>query len=464
LTQATAAVPQKAGERSRIVWWAHVARALAALVVVFARFVVEFREQDALVKAFTYITPIPLSSLPTTFAYHVYQWPRENLYIDPGTAAVGMFFMLSGFVIPFALERRTLVAFGLRRILRVYPTLWAATALSIFFIWLTTRGQTFPLGQGQVATSGTLVAQYGGQNWIDPSYWTIPIEELFYLSAAILAATRLLRRPVVLVGAIALISAVGLALGRVLPTAGETPDWTFWTRFWVGRNLIFMTFIYAGVSLHMLYRGYWSRRTFAIVVACIVGIFYFSLHHGPFQPPYLPHDSQAVGYFNSFVVGLGIFLVFYLIGNRIPKSKPVETLGNMSYEVYLSVTVIGWTILAFLTRSLGYFWALPLATAAVLVVAYLLYRLVEKPTYDLAQRITAHPRFRTASSWSDPPGRRRRRRARPGIADPVREPIEPPEPSTLGLNLASPPGNGGAAAAPLDAEPDAEPSGVEPTS
>ena len=105
MTQATAAVPQKAGERSRIVWWAHVARALAALVVVFARFVVEFREQDALVKAFTYITPIPLSSLPTTFAYHVYQWPRENLYIDPGTAAVGMFFMLSGFVIPFALER-----------------------------------------------------------------------------------------------------------------------------------------------------------------------------------------------------------------------------------------------------------------------------------------------------------------------------------------------------------------------
>ena len=94
--------------------------------------------------------------MPTTFAYNVYQWPRENLHIDPGTAAVGMFFMLSGFVIPFALERRTLVAFGLRRILRVYPTLWAATALSIFFIWLTTRGQTFPLGQGQVVTSGTL--------------------------------------------------------------------------------------------------------------------------------------------------------------------------------------------------------------------------------------------------------------------------------------------------------------------
>jgi hypothetical protein len=29
-------------------------------------------------------------------------------------------------VIPFALERRTLPAYGIRRVLRVYPTLWAA--------------------------------------------------------------------------------------------------------------------------------------------------------------------------------------------------------------------------------------------------------------------------------------------------------------------------------------------------
>jgi peptidoglycan/LPS O-acetylase OafA/YrhL len=139
------------------------------------------------------------------------------------------------------------------------------------------------------------------------------------------------------------------------------------------------------------------------------------------------------------VVGLGAFLVFYLFGNRIPKSKPVETLGNMSYEVYLTVTVIGWTILVFLTRSLGYFWALPLSAAAVLGIAHLLYRLVEKPTYDLAQRITAHPRFRTDSSWSDPP-RARRRRVRPGITDPAREPIPPPDPVAIdrGTDAGSP--------------------------
>lgn len=453
--------PQKT---DRIVWWAHASRALAALVVVFARFVVEFREQKTLVTLFTFASPIPLADLPTTFAFHIYQWPRENLQIDPGTAAVGMFFMLSGFVIPFALERRTLGAFGLRRILRVYPTLWAATAVSILFIWLTTRGNPLPLDRGQVVTSGTLVAQYGGHNWIDPSYWTIPIEELFYLSAAILAFTRLLRRPVALVSAAALICAVSLWVGRVVPVPGETPDTLFWIRFWIGRNLGFMIFIYCGVSLHMLYRGFWSRRTFAIVAGSIVGLFFIATHHGPFRPPYLPND-QADGYFRSFVVGFAIFLIFYLIGNRIPRSRPVQTLGNISYEVYLTVTVIGWTILAWLTGYLGYLWALPLASAAVLLIAYLLYRLVEKPTYDLAQKITNQPRWRTKTSWSDEPRARRRRRARRDREQHVPEwdPERAPEPvpdaatATLALHAPAPEGNGQAPDDPVGAAESPEP-------
>jgi peptidoglycan/LPS O-acetylase OafA/YrhL len=450
------------------VWWAHVARASAAIVVVFARFVIEFREQKSLVTLFTFGTPIPAADLPTSFAFHIYQWPRENLHIDPGTAAVGMFFMLSGFVIPFALERRTLGAFGLRRLLRVYPTLWAATAVSILFIWLTTRGNPFPLDRAQVVTSGTLVAQYGGHNWIDPSYWTIPIEELFYLSAALLAASRLLRRPVALVSVATILCGVSLWAGRVLPTPGEVPDTLFWMRFWIGRNLGFMIFIYCGVALHMLYRGFWSRRTFAIVAACIIGLYFIATHHGPFRPPYLPGD-QSGAYFNSFVVGFVIFLIFYLIGNRIPRSGPVQILGNISYEVYLTVTVIGWTILAWLTVHIGYFWALPIAAAAVLLIAFGLYRLVEKPTYDLAQKITNQPRWRTKTTWSDEPRawrRRRTRRGRPGYVpewDPDRAPEPVPEPAsaTLGLHAPAPDGNGQPHAGEVGAieRPEPEPTG-----
>jgi peptidoglycan/LPS O-acetylase OafA/YrhL len=439
---------QPTGERQRIVWWAHVARGSAAIVVLFARFMFEFREQKTLVKTFTFITPIPLAELPTSFAYEAYKWPGEHLNVDPGAAAVGMFFMLSGFVIPFALERRTMSAFGIRRILRVYPTLWAATALSLVVIWITTHGSPFPVERAQVITSGTLVAQYGGKNWIDPSYWTIPIEELFYVTAAILAATRLLRRPAVLVGTAGLVCAISVMLGRVLPTSAA-PDALFWTRFYLGRNLGFMVFIYVGVALHMLYRGFWTRRTFAVVTGFIIGLAAIALHHGAFQRPYLPAD-QATTYFNSFVTGFVIFMIFYFVGNRIPKTAPLQILGDISYPVYLTVTVIGWSILAWLTRSFGsYFLAVPAAAAAVLGIAYLLHRLVEKPAYALAQRVTARARFRSDRSWSDEPRARRRRRARqgrPGYVpelDPDRAPEPLPEPASamLGLDASVPDGN-----------------------
>lgn len=439
-----ASVQQPTGERQRVVWWAHVARGSAALVVLFARFIYEFREQKTLVKPFTFISPIPLASIPTSFALSVYEWPRDHLDIDPGAAAVGMFFMLSGFVIPFALERRTMLAFGIRRLLRVYPTLWVATALSLLVIWITTHGSPFPVERGQALTSGTLVAQYAGKNWVDPAYWTIPIEELFYLCAAILAATRLLRRPAVLMGTATIVGGLGLWLGRVLPDGTGAPGAEFWTRFWLGRNLCFMTFIWAGVALHMLYRGFWKRSTFVIVAAYVCGVFFFALHHGPFQPPYLP-DAQATTYFNSFIVGLGVFLLLYAVGNRIPKNRPMQTLGDISYPVYLTATVIGWTILAWFTRSLdSYFLALPLAAAAVLAVAFGLHKLVEAPTYALAQRITAEKRYRSSRSWSDEPRARRRRRAERHVPqhvpewDPERAPETLPAPETAMLGLDAP--------------------------
>lgn len=74
-----------------------------------------------------------------------------------------------------------------------------------------------------------------------------------------------------------------------------------------------------------------------------------------------------------------------------------------------------------MTNSLGsYFWALPVTTVIVLVLAYVLHKLVEDPAMNLARRITGRPRYRTARSWSDPPRRWRRRVETP---EPVTAPV-----------------------------------------
>jgi hypothetical protein len=99
------------------------------------------------------------------------------------------------------------------------------------------------------------------------------------------------------------------------------------------------------------------------------------------------------------------------------------------------------------------------------VIAYLLYRLVEKPTYDLAQRITNQPRWRTKTSWSDEPRARRRRRARRDQEQHVPEwdPERAPEPvpdaatATLALHAPTPEGNGQAPDDPVGAAESPEP-------
>ena len=419
-TTAPAGTTQQTGQRARVVWFAHFARAAAALVVLWARYISEFRLQKELVTQFTFTQPIALADIPTSFLLTAYDWSREHLTIDLGAAAVGVFFVLSGFVIPFALERRTLPAYGIRRILRVYPTLWAVTGLTVLIV-LVVSAWNLPYDFDRVWSQAILVNQYvGAENWVDPSYWTIPIEELFYVVAAVLAASRLMRRPWAIVLAAAAVSGLSLALGRVTPSAdlapGARPGWEFWTRFWLGRNLGFMTFIFVGVALHMLYRRFWSRPTFVIVTAMVCGIYYFTLHNGPFKPPFLPAGDQATTYFRSFMLGLGVFLLFYWLADRLPKNKPIEVLGDISYPIYLVGAVIGWAYLVFFTRALGsYFLALPVTVAAVLGTAYGLHRLIEKPTMDFSQRFTAKPGFRTERSWSDDPKPLfRRRRPEPG--------------------------------------------------
>jgi peptidoglycan/LPS O-acetylase OafA/YrhL len=416
-TPAAAATVQT-GQRQRVVWFAHFARAIAALVVLYARYIVEFRDQKVLVAPFVGTQPIPLADIPWNWLVTWYQFPREHFTIDLGATAVGVFFLLSGFVIPFALERRTLPAYGIRRILRVYPTLWAVTGLAVFITFLANEN-VFPYKVDRVFTSATLVNQYAGSNWIDPSYWTIPIEEIFYVVAAVLAMTRLLRRPIAIVLTAAAVGGISLWVGRVtVPTdlePGALPGVDFWIRHYVGRNLGFMTFVFIGVGLHMLFRRFWNLAQFVVVTASICGIFAVSMYHGPYQKPYIG-GAQSTGYFNSFMLGLVIFLLLYYLGDRLPRNKPLELVGNISYPIYLVGAVIGWAYLVFFTRAVGsYFIALPITVAAVLLTAYGLHRLVEKPTMDFSQRFTSKPGFRKERSWSDPlkPWFRRRRAEEP---------------------------------------------------
>jgi peptidoglycan/LPS O-acetylase OafA/YrhL len=71
---------------------------------------------------------------------------RQIIYtrFDLGHFGVTLFFMCSGFIIPFSLERQnSLVSFWISRTFRLYPLYWFTIAVSVLVTFIQSGGRSF---------------------------------------------------------------------------------------------------------------------------------------------------------------------------------------------------------------------------------------------------------------------------------------------------------------------------------
>src|SRR5947208_914059 len=87
------------------IWFAHALRGVAALLVVYLHLCVFFWTANELVPQLTGVKQ--LKSLPTRLMTVEVYIPLEQHELSFGALGVGLFFLLSGFVIPISLERYT---------------------------------------------------------------------------------------------------------------------------------------------------------------------------------------------------------------------------------------------------------------------------------------------------------------------------------------------------------------------
>ncbi len=103
--------------------------------------------------------------------------------------ALCLFFLVSGFVVPYALERGTLGSFFVRRFFRLYPTLWVVPPASTWRV-LALQARV-PGGRPSRSARRTSPATpsssspYLRMPWIEPVLWSLAVEELFYVLAAL---------------------------------------------------------------------------------------------------------------------------------------------------------------------------------------------------------------------------------------------------------------------------------------
>ena len=127
---------------------------------------------------------------------------------DLGRYGVVLFFLISGYVVPFSLRGvHALPRFALTRVLRLYPGFWLSVAA------MTATSAAVPTS-AQLVANLTMAPTLFGQPPVSGVYWTLFVELAFYALCAALFAAGWLRR-----------SAAVFALGLVciaLPDGGSS--------------------------------------------------------------------------------------------------------------------------------------------------------------------------------------------------------------------------------------------------
>ena len=301
-------------------------------------------------------------------------------WFNLGSFGVALFFLISGFVIPYALMRQSRAGLSwLARALRLWPTYAVGLACTIGWLSLITWsfGVAFPLRWGDIATHFALgLRDLSATPSIDGVVWTLEVEVRFYL---VVPADRPScsgeawpgRSGGPLVAIVAVVAIVDHWGGLV---ASQSLTWAR-ARGVIGLDGAMMAFMLVGVACHLLVRGTTGRGTATAWAVAAYGAFLWLLWLDPAAGPFEP---AAV----SYAVAVLVFTVTMATRDRIASRGILAKLADISYPLYVLHAVPGYAIMRLaLARGLGPWACVSIAWGWAVVAATVVHVWVEQPTH-----------------------------------------------------------------------------------
>jgi peptidoglycan/LPS O-acetylase OafA/YrhL len=340
----------------------------------------------------------------------VYGLPRPaRIVIDAicnAHASLIIFFVLSGYVLTGSLVRRGLSwssvkGFYVGRLFRLFPALWAASAISAFLLlafpqqtihptkdyWFNLYLHPFP------SAAQLFLAAFAIDRSLIMPVWTIGIELIGSLIMPLLLAMALLKTR--------LFSWVVVGLGLVSYLLAHAPHRL--------NSLAYMFDFALGTWLASRDWNLFARRSLPrLLGAALTLIFFrfvwFSLRNG--------HAMTLYGYDDPLPMLVEGIAAFFLIGSlasehgrvRFLRSPAAIWLGNISYSLYLIHFPVAIAVAKVLSMKFSDATSKITATAVLtpLVLAisfglsFLLYRYVELPSIALGKKISKRFSVRSA--------------------------------------------------------------------
>jgi peptidoglycan/LPS O-acetylase OafA/YrhL len=279
-----------------------------------------------------------------------------------GHYGVQMFFVISGFVIPWSMFHneytlKDYFTFAFKRLIRLEPPYIASLLLAVAHTYLRMMSphyngvDTTPTLTQVFLHFGYLIPFVEGQHWIRPVYWTLAVEFQYYLSIGLLFP---------------LISSSKYSLRVISYLIILSGPFII-----AGYLLLYLPVFLYGIALYLFHAKKISVTELTIVtIAATVEIFMF-------------HDIGTFMY-----AGVTYLAILFFPGF---KSRILSFFGNISYSVYLFHSLTGIVILNYFSHTVSSpsvkFLLLILALAVTIAASYLVYRIIELPSKTLSSKI-----------------------------------------------------------------------------
>lgn len=266
-----------------------------------------------------------LAALAVIFYHYFFRYNQiyghENLHVDwadVGRAGVQLFFMVSGFVIFWTLNRTERpLDFLVSRFSRLYPAYWLAIFVTFSIVYVCgLPGREASLSE---ALANTLMFhEYFGVPHVDGVYWTLTVELTFYFWIFLIYLSSNLNRIEEIFSVLIFVS--------MLHSLGLISIPTTLYKFFILRHIpLFL----GGICFYKLFNNDYNKKT---VITLALSLF----------------STIVIYSFKPFILFTGFYLLFFMVVSgrlKILTFKPLVFLGSISYSLYLLHQNIGYVII-----------------------------------------------------------------------------------------------------------------------
>ncbi|MFJ2953261.1 acyltransferase family protein [Streptomyces sp. NPDC087270] len=310
-------------------------------------------------------------------------WGRSPAEVFPhlagpfsyGCLGVEIFFVISGFVICMSGWGRDLKSFTVSRVTRLYPAYWAALIIVTAAFALAGR---HVVSRPDLLTNFTMLQMPAGAERVLGVCWTLWAEMRFYLLFALAVvwpgATR--RRVLVFCAAWTVLALYADTSGEAFAKTALMPEYA--------------PFFVAGMGMYLVYRfGHDAMSWGVVAVGFLLG--QRNAVKANVAPAHMSvfHHRTEFGVIAVVAFGFAAVAAVTLVPSISRLNwRWLTTAGALTYPFYLVHDHLGTVTVAVLVHStvLPPAVVLLLAAGMMLVLAWLLHRLVEKPLAPLLKR------------------------------------------------------------------------------